>query len=229
MKPIKCLITGASTGIGRSTAIQLSKISEHIYIVARNVTELEVVHDNIIENDCKCTIVPLDLSEINGIENLSNEISKKEGYLDLLLLSAGKIANLSPVESINLSDLKNVIELNFISNFRLIKNFHSLLKNSKDPQLVLISSAKDEHKKNYWGVYQPVMSALNELVITYANENRHLNIKANILCPDSVDTKLRDHVMPGEDKSSIKSPTDAAKEIINFICNTKTTGKIIKF
>ena len=61
MKSIKCLITGASTGIGRSTAIQLSKISEHIYIVARNVTELEVVHDNIIENDCKCTIVPLDL------------------------------------------------------------------------------------------------------------------------------------------------------------------------
>ena len=34
--------------------------------------------------------------------------------------------------------------------------------------------------------------------------------------------------MPGEDKSSIKSPTDAAKEIINFICNTKTTGKIIR-
>ena len=61
MNSLNCLITGASSGIGKSISIELSKISKHIYITSRDVKKLEEVHDIIINNDCECTIVPLDL------------------------------------------------------------------------------------------------------------------------------------------------------------------------
>ena len=46
------VVTGASSGIGAEIAIQLSKISDHIYIVGRNIEKLEKTNDNIIKNNC---------------------------------------------------------------------------------------------------------------------------------------------------------------------------------
>jgi short-subunit dehydrogenase len=78
MKNINCLVTGASSGIGASIAQELSKSVKHIYILSRNTTELEKINDKIISNGCECTIVPIDLCERNVIENLSEEIFKKD-------------------------------------------------------------------------------------------------------------------------------------------------------
>ena len=70
MKKLNCLVTGASSGIGKEISIELSTYAKHIYICSRNVQKLEIVHDKIIENNCECTIVPLNLCDENVIENL---------------------------------------------------------------------------------------------------------------------------------------------------------------
>ena len=77
MKTLNCLITGASSGIGREISIELSKYAKHIYINSRTIDKLEEVHDQIIHNDCECTIVPLNLNDPNGIENLQVGIFKR--------------------------------------------------------------------------------------------------------------------------------------------------------
>ena len=71
MKKLNCLVTGASSGIGKEISIELSNYAKHIYICSRNVQKLEIVHDKIIENNCECTIVPLNLCDENVIENLA--------------------------------------------------------------------------------------------------------------------------------------------------------------
>ena len=86
-------------------------------------------------------------------------------------MSAGSIDALSPIDSIDLQKFKDILKLNYISNFRMIKNFHPLLKSANNANLAVISSQIDNSKKQYWGIYQPIMSALNELTITYAKEN----------------------------------------------------------
>tara|TARA_Y100000992_G_scaffold288896_1_gene242958 strand:+ start:499 stop:1191 length:693 start_codon:yes stop_codon:yes gene_type:complete len=228
MEYLNCIVTGASSGIGKEISIELSRHAKHIYISARNIKKLEDVYDKIIKNDCKCTIVPLDLCNENGIENLANEISKKDDCIDVVVLSAGSIGQLSPVESINLTKLQEIINLNYLSNFRMIKNFHLLLKNSRFSKLALISSIADHEKSHYWGIYQPIMTALNELLITYANENLNTSIKANIFIPKSVDTDFRNNIMPGEDKSNTLSPQFVAKKVVKYILATKETGKIFE-
>ena len=228
MRNLNCLITGASSGIGASIAVELSKSAKHIYILSRNTSKLEDINDKIVSNECECTIVPIDLCEPNVIESLSEEIFKKDKFLDIIISSAGQITKLSPVESIDLNELKNIIELNYISNFRIMKYFHPLLKNSKQSNLAIISSIKNEMMSQYWGIYQPIMSALNELVISFANENKGTSINANIIYPGSVNTDFRENIMPGEDKKGIKDPVNVARAIVKFLLSNKKSGEIIK-
>ena len=228
MKDLNCLVTGASTGIGKHISIELSKFAKHIYITARNLKKLENVYDKIIQNNCNCTIVPLDLCENSSIENLSLEVFKKDKSLDILISSAGGIFSLSPIDSINLTEFQNILDLNYLANFRLMKNFHPLLKNSKNSHFATISSVNSSKKSHYWGVYQPVMTALNELVRMYANENINTSIKANVFCPSAVDTRVRENIMPGENKQEIKSAKIVAKEIVQVILNTEKNGEIIE-
>ena len=228
MKKLNCLVTGASSGIGKEISIELSTYAKHIYICSRNVKNLENVHDKIIKNNCECTIVPLNLCDENVIENLANQIQVKDTSLDILVLSAGIINQLSPVESIDLENFKSIINLNFLSNFRMIKSFHSLLKSSNNAYIAAVSSLKDPSKEYYWGIYQPIMTALNELLLTYSKENKDKCIKTNIFCPLAVNTKLRDVIMPGEDKSKISDPKDVAIKIVNHILKSEVTGDIIK-
>ncbi len=228
MKELNCLVTGASSGIGKQISIELSKHAKHIYICSQNIKNLEEVHDKIIQNECGCTIVPINLSDDNVIENLAERLFMKDKSLDVLILSAGVISQLTPVESIELSKLNEILKINYLSNFRMIKNFHPLLKNSKNSNIAVISSIKDSSKEYYWGIYQPIMTALNDLIVTYANENKNTNIKANIFCPKAVNTKLREIIMPGEDKKYVSTPTEVAKEILEFILTNNSTGQIIK-
>ncbi len=228
MRTLNCFVTGASNGIGKEIAIELSNYAKHIYICSRNVKRLEEVHDQIIKRACECTIVPLNLKERNGIENLANQILIKDNSLDILILSAGTINTLSPVESIELDKLNDVLTLNYVSNFRMIKNFHKLLKNSSNSHIGAISSLKNKSKEYYWGIYQPVMTALNELLLTYAMENKNTNIKTNIFCPKAVNTDFRDLIIPGEDKQTISDPKNVAKKIVDYILNTKNSGQIIE-
>ena len=228
MKKLNCLVTGASSGIGKEISIALSRYANHIYINSQNVRELEAVSDIIISNNCKCTIVPLNLRDDDGIENLARQIYQKDKSLDILILSAGIVKQLSPVDSIELENLNEILSLNYIANFRMIKNFHPLLKNSNNSNIAVISSLKDPSKAYYWGIYQPIMTALNELILTYALENKNTNIKTNIFCPGAVNTKFRDIIMPGEDKRKISNPKDVAGEILSYILNAKTSGNIVE-
>ena len=222
-----CLVSGASSGIGKDIAIELSNHSKHIYIVARNVDRLEKVHDIIVNNNCNCTIVPLDICKVGSVENLAKEVFNKDGLLDVMILSAGIIRQLAPIESIKADDFYDIYNLNYFANFRFIKYFHSLLKCSTDANLCVISQKKDEMKSQYWGGYLPTMLALNELVMTYAEETARTNIKANIFCPKPVDTKFREVVMPGEDKTNLLSSKYVAANIVKKIIKNRDSGKII--
>ena len=73
------------------------------------------------------------------------------------------------------------------------------------------------------------MKALNELVITYADENRNTKIRANLICPKGVNTYFRDKIMPGENKNDLLTIRAVAEKILEISSkNFKETGVIIE-
>ena len=221
-----CLVTGASSGIGKQTAIKISNIVDHVYILSRDVSKLEIVNDHIINNGSDCTIVPMDLTKKNNIKELAKNIYEKENKIDIVISSAGRINQLSPIGSQNEDEVIKTFELNYLANLSLMKEFLPLLKLSSKGKFILISSMYSILKSQYWGGYQPIMTALNELVKIYAEENR--NIRVNCICPSAVDTDFRNDIMPGEDKKLILKPEKIAEDIIKMIQNdTIQSGDII--
>ena len=221
-----CLVTGASSGIGKQTAIKISNIVDHVYILSRDVSKLEIVNDHIINNGTDCTIVPMDLTKKNNIKELAKNIYEKENKIDIVISSAGRINQLSPIGSQNEDEVIKTFELNYLANLSLMKEFLPLLKLSSKGKFLLISSVYSSLKSQYWGGYQPVMTALNELVRIYAEENK--NIRVNCICPSAVDTDFRNDIMPGEDKKLILKPEKIAENIIKTIQDdTIQSGDII--
>ena len=210
------IITGASSGIGRYCAIELSKLCNDIYIIGRNISGLEETNDEVIKNSCECTIVPIDLTKQGVIKELSNKIFEKHQRLDILISAAGIINNLSPVSSIKEEDAEKIFKTNYLANINLIQSFHPLLNLSKNGRVVVISSINKEINKPFWAGYSPIMSALNELVLTYAEENKNTNIKTNLVCPIAVDTEFRNTFMPGEDKAKIMTPSEFSLKFIEL-------------
>ena len=221
-----CLVTGASSGIGKYAAIKVSNIADHVYILSRDVSKLEIVNDHIINNGSDCTIVPMDLTKKNNIKELAKNIYEKESKIDIVISSAGRINQLSPIGSQNEDEVIKTFELNYLANLSLMKEFLPLLKLSSKGKFILISSMYSSLKSQYWGGYQPIMTALNELVRVYAEENK--NIRVNCICPSAVDTDFRNDIMPGEDKKSILRPEKIAENIIKTIQDdTIQSGDII--
>ena len=221
-----CLVTGASSGIGKQTAIKISNIVDHVYILSRDVSKLEIVNDHIINSGTDCTIVPMDLTKKNNIKELAKNIYEKENKIDIVISSAGRINQLSPIGSQNEDEVIKTFELNYLANLSLMKEFLPLLKLSSKGKFILISSTNSALKSQYWGGYQPIMSALNELVRIYAEENK--NIRVNCICPSAVDTDFRNDIMPGEDKKLILKPEKIAENIIETIQDDKIkSGDII--
>ena len=221
-----CLVTGASSGIGKQTAIKISKIVDHVYILSRDVTRLEIVNDLIIGNGSDCTIIPMDLTKENNVKALAKNIYEKENKIDIIISSAGRISQLSPISSQNEKEIIKTFELNYLANLLLMKEFLPLLKLSNEGKFIVISSVSNTLKSQYWSGYQPIMTALNELVRIYAEENK--NIRVNCICPSAVDTDFRNDIMPGENKDLILKPEKIADNIIKTIQDdTIQSGDII--
>lgn len=216
------LITGCSRGIGAAVAKRYIEEGVHVIAVARNSTQLEELDDYAHTYNSSITIVPLDLQEFIKIDELGYEIAKRFGYIDILVGNAAILGVLSPLSDIKPSLWENVINLNLTANWRLIRSFNPLLRNSKAGRAIFVTSEVTKEPKSYWGPYSISKAGLEMLVKTYAEEVSITNIKVNLVNPGIVDTNMLAVALPGLDKTKITKPediTDIFVELATEHCN----------
>ncbi|HEY6661662.1 MAG TPA: SDR family NAD(P)-dependent oxidoreductase, partial [Sphingomicrobium sp.] len=95
------LVTGASRGIGAATAEALGAAGAHVILVARTASALEAIDDRIHEAGGNATIAPLDLTDGESIGKLAAAVAERWEKLDILILNAGMLGSLTPVEHID--------------------------------------------------------------------------------------------------------------------------------
>src|SRR5688572_4717727 len=91
------LVTGASRGIGRATALALARAGAHVIAVARTAGGLEELDDAIRAEGGSATLVPLDLKDFAGIDRLGGALNERYGKLDVLVGNAGILGPTSPL------------------------------------------------------------------------------------------------------------------------------------
>jgi NAD(P)-dependent dehydrogenase (short-subunit alcohol dehydrogenase family) len=224
------LVTGASRGIGRATSLALAKAGAHVIAVARSVGGLEELDDDIKSEGGTATLVPLDLTDYPGIDRMAAAVHERWNRLDALFGNAGILGPLTPIAHLNPKAWEEVMAVNVTTNWRLIRAFDPLLRNSDSGRVLMVSSAVARLNRPYWGPYAISKAALELLTFTYAAECNGTNVKANALNPGPTRTRMRAAAMPGEDPMSLPAPEELTPLILEMLSPTCTkTAELVTF
>lgn len=221
------LVTGASRGIGRAAALALAKAGAHVLALARTTGGLEELDDEIRAHGGQASLIPLDLTEGDGIERLAEALSGRFDKLDILIANAATLGELAPLTDIDPAVWQKTLDLNLTVNWRLIRAFDPMLRKAPDPRLVFLTSrVGGETERPFWGAYAVSKAALEMLARTYASETTKTNIGVSILDPGAMRTSMRAQAMPGEDPSTLPAPEELTPLIYKAV--TKKANGVMR-
>ena len=211
------LVTGASRGIGRAAALALAAAGAHIVAVARTPGALEALDDEIRGlTGQPATLVPMDIAEGNGIDQLGLAIHERFGRLDILVHAAAILGPMTPVGHIEPKDWDRIVAVNLTASYRLIRSIEPLLRVSEHPRAIFLTSGRAIRPKAFWGPYGVTKAGLEHLVRTWADELEQTRIRAVLLDPSVMRTRMRAEAMPGEDPATLPEPSEIGPLILEL-------------
>jgi NAD(P)-dependent dehydrogenase (short-subunit alcohol dehydrogenase family) len=223
------LVTGASRGIGAATAEALAAAGAHVILVARTGAALEEVEERIHEAGGTATIAPLDLTDGESIGKLATAVAGRWEKLDVLVLNAGMLGSLTPVQDIDPKEYSRLLSLNLLANQAMIAAFDPLLKKADQADIVALTSSVGGEPRAFWGAYGSSKAALEALLGAYADETAYLGrIRVHILDPGATRTRMRALAFPGEEPESVKPPEAVATAILARLAADVPTGEKVR-
>ncbi|ENV54977.1 MULTISPECIES: SDR family NAD(P)-dependent oxidoreductase [Acinetobacter] len=135
------LITGASSGIGLTIAKRIAAAGAHVLLVARTQETLEEVKAAIEQQGGQASIFPCDLTDMNAIDQLSQQIMASVDHVDFLINNAGRSIRRAVHESFDrFHDFERTMQLNYFGAVRLVLNLLPHMIKRKNGQIINISS-----------------------------------------------------------------------------------------
>ena len=184
------IVTGASSGIGRETAILLSKLGAKLIIIARNKEKLrDTINSLDGENH---TDIAFDLTSFSEYNHLFSRIFKNCSSVSGFVHCAG-FSKIIPLRNMSLNDLDEMMKVNYYSFMLLAKEF--VRKKNVHPDgasIVAISSISGDFSVKGLSIYSATKSSLNISVKALAQEYAQWNIRFNTVSPGWVRTELTD-------------------------------------
>lgn len=211
------LVTGATRGIGRACALALAQAGAHVVATGRSQGALEELDDEIKTATGKsATLVPLDLTKGGDIDALGLAIHQRFQRLDILVHAAAILGGLSPVSHIDPGNWDKVFASNVTATYRLIRSTERLLRESTAGRGIFFTTGRVERPKAFWGAYGASKAAVEHLVRTWADELENTNIRATLVDPGAMRTKMRAEAMPGEDPTTLPHPSEIGPLIVEL-------------
>lgn len=200
------VVTGASRGIGRACALGLAQAGAHVIATARTQGALEELDDEIqAATGQGATLVPADIKDGKAIDRLGAAIFERWGKLDILVGAAGEYGAITPVAHLDQNVWDRTMAVNVTANYRLIRSFDPLFRRADAARAIFLTSGVAEGRA-LWGPYAASKGALDSLVRTYADEMENSAVRAVLLEPGPMRTRMRAAIYPGEDASTLTPP-----------------------
>lgn len=180
------LVTGASSGIGKATAIECSKLGAKVIISARNKDRLlETLNE--LEGDGHQMII-CDLNEETAIDKLVADMPEIQGLVN----NAG-FTKILPVQFISVEDIKSILQVNTVAPMILLQKLLKKKKLKKGASVVFTSSMAGLGSGSVGNsMYTASKGAISAFIRCVALELAPKNIRVNAVCPAMVDTGILD-------------------------------------
>lgn len=227
-----CVVTGAGSGIGRATALELARNgAAHLVMADINRENLEATHELVREAGASANIVQLDVSNREAMYDLAQQTLESHGRVDFVLNNAG-IANIAPVESLAIEDFERVMNVDFWGVVHGTQAFLPAMIQRDFGHIANISSIFGFIGVPNQGAYNSAKFAVHGFTEALRQEMYGTGVKISCIHPGGIDTPIaRNALLPqGEDteerreeiatsfKSMVKStPIQAAQTILKGV------------
>ena len=214
----QALITGASSGIGRATALAFAKAGINTALVGRSEAKLEAVAQGVRQAGAKAWVYPLDLAQVEQVQERVGAIAADLGPLDILVNNAGMGYTAELIET-PLADWQSVLNLNLTSAFQCLQALLPGMRAQQRGTIVNVISVAGRQAFAGWGAYCASKFGLMGLSKALAAEERPHGIRVVALCPGAVDTPLweSDTVHLDFDRAAMLSAESVAQTILHSV------------
>lgn len=209
------VVTGASRGIGFEISQILAEKEYQVIAVSRSVDPLKRLEDS---NPDFISALPTDLTKTMDVDELTNQIEKEFGEINILINNAGALIK-KPFADLTLEDWRSQLDSNLISAVHITKKLLPFFR--ENAHIVNIGSMggfQGSAKFPGLAAYSVSKGALSILTECLATELSGRKIKANALCLGAVQTEMFEEAFPG-----IKAPVES-KEMGEFIADFAING-----
>ncbi len=208
LKGKKAVVTGASSGIGKATALALAKEGVEVALIARNKPRLKDVANQIRQAGGRAFAVPVDITDIANLKKAFDKIQHDfEGKLDILVNAAGIIATGS-IETTTLDAWDEMFAINVRSVFYLSQLAVPLLEKTRGT-IINVSSVTGLRAFPNVLAYGTSKAAVDQLTRSAALELAPKGIRVNAVNPGVVVTEL--HRRGGMDEEKYRQFLEHSK------------------
>lgn len=209
------IITGASSGMGKSTAFELQAKGYRVYGMARRTEKMNDLKEKGME------VVPLDLTEDESIVNAVNTVLEKEGRIDVLVNNAG-YGSYGSVEEVTIEEAKRQFEVNIFGLARITQLVLPTMRKQKSGRIVNISSMGGKIYTPFGAWYHATKYALEGWSDCLRIEVKPFGIDVAIVEPGGIQTEWGDIAMDSLTKVSGKGPyASMVKKVVDISGKSK--------
>lgn len=182
------IVTGASSGIGKEIAKELSKAGMKLVITARREDRLLELKAS-LPNDCE--VLAADIGAAETADKLLVLALEKYGRADILINNAGMLST-NPIELIDIERMAEMIKVNFEAVMRLSYTFARHFKQQGDGFIINISSIGGSLSIPTWGVYCAVKAAVETFSQSLRIELGPSGVRVGVIAPGTTETEIFD-------------------------------------
>ena len=215
-KPLRAIITGASSGIGKATALAFAKAGINLALVSRSQDKLEAVASAVSEVGVEAKAYTLDLSNLGAIEAKMAAIAADFGEIDILVNNAG-IGYTNTLSETPLADWQKVLDLNLTSVFQCVLGVLPTMRDRGRGVIINVSSLAASNPFPTWGAYSVSKAGLVAFSKALAAEERAHGIRVITISPGAVNTPLWDAetVQADLNRKAMLTPESVASSILH--------------
>ena len=209
------LITGASSGIGKQTAIEFAKLGSNIILVARKKDKLEQVENQLKQFHVTTLVCTCDISKKDQVQSMSKIVLEKFNSIDILVNNAG-FAIYGSVSELSINEIESQMETNYFGTIYCIKFFLPSMLKKKSGHIVNVASVAASFGLPGIASYCASKFAMLGFSEGLKHELSGTGVGITVVSPIMVKTDFFDH--PSFEKMPKYSPTSL---------NSKTVAKAI--
>lgn len=196
-------VTGASSGIGKAVAEELSSNNVTLILSGRNEQALKETEKICVRNGCQTVVLPFDLANEKSLDEAVSFIRKNQIHIDALYQFGG-ISQRSYVAETPIEVDRKIFEVNYFGTIALTKKVLPEMINNGGGQIAVTSSIVGKFGFPYRSSYSASKQALHGFFESLRAENTNNNIAVSIVIPGRIKTNISVNAIDKEGKTHAK-------------------------